>query len=57
MAGGGGGGDLYAVLGLAGNPHASGDEIRRAYRRQAVQWHPVSARRPGGGRRGREHRD
>src|SRR5262249_11706082 len=30
--------DYYAVLGLA--PGASDDEIRRTYRRLALQWHP-----------------
>lgn len=30
--------DYYATLGLA--PQASDDEIRRAYRRLALQWHP-----------------
>jgi len=35
--------DYYAVLGVA--PGASDEEIRRTYRRLALQWHPV--RNPG----------
>ena len=30
--------DLYAMLGVS--PSANGDEIRRAYRKLAVRWHP-----------------
>lgn len=30
--------DLYAILGVQGN--ASNDEIRKAYRKLALQWHP-----------------
>jgi curved DNA-binding protein CbpA len=37
--------DYYAVLGLA--PGASDDEIRRTYRRLALQWHPDRNRGDG----------
>ena len=40
MASSGRGEDYYAVLGLPRG--ASAAEVRRAYRRLAVQWHPVS---------------
>jgi curved DNA-binding protein CbpA len=37
--------DYYAILGL--QPGATGEEVRKAYRRLALEWHPD--RRPGDG--------
>jgi DnaJ-class molecular chaperone len=45
--------DYYRVLGV--DPHVSEDEIRRAYRRLALQWHPDrNPNRPQAGERFKE---
>ena len=46
MRGGGGGKDFYNILGLQRNANES--EIKKAYRKLAMKWHPVRdhARRP-----------
>jgi curved DNA-binding protein CbpA len=45
--------DYYAILGVARD--ATEDELRRAYRRQALSWHPD--RRPGDSRAAERFRD
>jgi len=46
MRSGGGGKDFYNILGLQRN--ANENEIKKAYRKLAMKWHPVRdhARRP-----------
>jgi|TARA_B110000003_G_scaffold268716_1_gene298730 curved DNA-binding protein CbpA len=39
MRGGGGGKDFYNILGLQRNANES--EIKKAYRKLAMKWHPV----------------
>jgi DnaJ-class molecular chaperone len=34
--------DYYAIIGVP--REATEEEIRRAYRRQALEWHPIAAR-------------